>query len=239
VGDTRRPGFTLLELLISTAVVCALIVILLPALATARTSNRRALCAGNQRLLGQTWFNLLDTNDGRFPVVYAQPAWLYVGVRFPSAGGAPFLDLDRPLNRYLPSMGAAGEALFHCPADRGITDAGGQVGTGSRSAYEAYGTSYRANPRLLAPRPGGDAPSLGLRRADILAAPSRLVVMGDPLWHEIRESTGLHAAWHGAANAGNMLFLDGSVRFVTIEPKPKVGPAVFEPLSPDLAFPRD
>ena len=34
--------------------------------------------------------------------------------------------------------------------------------------------------------------------------------------------------------AGNLLFLDGSVRFVL---KEKVGPAVFDPLAPELAFP--
>jgi prepilin-type N-terminal cleavage/methylation domain-containing protein len=50
-----RAGFTLLELAISLAVVCALLVILLPALSTARMSSHRALCAGNQRLLGQAW----------------------------------------------------------------------------------------------------------------------------------------------------------------------------------------
>jgi prepilin-type N-terminal cleavage/methylation domain-containing protein/prepilin-type processing-associated H-X9-DG protein len=229
----QRSGFTLLELMISLAVVSVLIVILLPVLVSARNTNRRAMCAGNQRLLGQAWAACIDANGGRFPQVYPQPSWHYGGVRFSVVDGSPFLDSDRPLNRYLPVSGtAAGAALYECPADRGITGEHGEVGTGRRSAFDAFGTSYRANSMLV-----GQGPDGGLSRESITTAASRLVVMGDPLWYEVYESTGRRAAWHGVPNAGNMLFLDGSVRFVAITPKPRVGPAVFDPLAPGLAFP--
>ena len=220
-------GFTLLELLISLAVVSVLVAILLPALTSARSSNHRVLCAGNQRLLGQAWESCLADNDDRFPSLYVQPAWLYGGVRF-SPVDEPFLDLDRPLNRYLPVPGlaASGEALFCCPADHGITDELGEMGTGHRTAYRAFGTSYRANTDLL-----------GLRRGDITTSPSRLVVMGDPFWHEVREKTGLRAGWHGARHTGNLLFFDGSVRYVTVAPRPEIGPVVFDPVAPEFAFP--
>lgn len=229
-----RGGFTLLELAISLAVVGVLLVLLLPALTSARMSSHRALCAANQRVLGQAWVNYLSANDERFPVLLAQGAWMYGGARFSPLDGEPFLDYDRPLNRYLPMhhIGGPGESLFECPADRGITDEQGQIGTGRRSAFEAFGTSYRVNTQLLE----GDAEA-GLSRGRITTSPSRLVVMGDPVWYEVYENTGRLASWHGVPNAGNMLFLDGSVRFVTIQPKPKVGPAVFDPLAPDLAFP--
>ena len=77
----------------------------------------------------------------------------------------------------------------------------------------------------------------GLQRDLITTSPSRLVMMGDPVWYEVRENTGRLASWHGVPNTGNLLFLDGSVRFVSVAPKPKVGAAVFDPLAPDLAFP--
>ena len=229
----------MLELLVALTVVSVLLVILLPALSSARASSRRALCAGNQRLLGQAWNMYLESNEGRFPVIYVQPAWRYGGVRFSPIDGSAFLDYDRPLSRFLspaPRLDVPGEILFHCPADRGITDQRRVVGTGRRTAYEAFGTSYRANPRLLAPRSGAESAE-GLRRDDITTAPSRLVVMGDPVWYEARQGTGLLAAWHGVANTGNLLFLDGSVRFVPVEPLPNVGAAVFDPLAPELAFP--
>ncbi len=229
-----RGGFTLLELVISLAVVSALLVLLLPVLSTARMSSRRALCAGNQRLLGHAWSNYLDSNDQRFPVLLVQGAWMYGGARFSSLDGSPFLDYDRPLNRFLPvdRLNGSGEILFECPADRGITDERSRVGTGRRSAFEAFGTSYRANAKLLGGRGG-----TGLSRLEITTSPSRLVVMGDPVWYEVREMTGRLASWHGMSAAGNLLFLDGSVRFLTIDPKPRIGPAVFDPLAPDLAFP--
>jgi len=228
-----RAGFTLLELMISLAVVSVLIVVLLPVLSSARSANRRALCSGNLRLLGESWDHYLESNGDRFPRLYVQPGWSYGGVRFSVVDGSPFLDTDRPLNRYLPSRGLAAAALFECPADHGITDEYSGVGTGRRTAYQAFGTSYRANAALLSP--DGDA---GLTRDAVTTAPSRLVLMGDPLWYEVYEETGRTAAWHGAANAGNMLFLDGSVRFVPITPKDEVGPVVFDPLAPALAFPR-
>jgi prepilin-type N-terminal cleavage/methylation domain-containing protein/prepilin-type processing-associated H-X9-DG protein len=236
-----RAGFTLLELAISLAVVCALLVILLPALSTARMSSHRALCAGNQRLLGQAWYMYLESNEGRFPVIYDQPGWRYGGVKYSRVDETTaFLDHNLPLNRYLPlhRLDAPAEDLFRCPADHGITGETGGVGTGDRTAFEAFGTSYRANAALLAPPARGGAGSeAGLHWNEITTAASRLVVMGDPLWYEVREITGRSAAWHGRADTGNLLFLDGSVRFVPVEPRPQIGAAVFDPLEPGLAFP--
>ena len=234
VERSGRGGFTLLELVISLAVVSALLVLLVPVLSTARMSSHRALCAGNQRLLGHAWSNYLDSNDQRFPVLLVQGAWMYGGARFSSLDGSPFLDYDRPLNRFLPAqrLSGPGEILFECPADRGITDERSRVGTGRRSAFEAFGTSYRANTKLLGGRDGR-----GLSRDEITTSASRLVVMGDPVWYEVREQTGRLASWHGMTAAGNLIFLDGSVRFLVINPKSTIGPAVFDPLAPGLAFP--
>ena len=53
--------------------------------------------------------------------------------------------------------------------------------------------------------------------------------MGDPLWYEVREKTGRDANWHGDAEKCNLLFLDGTVKYMTVLPKPRVGPAVYEP----------
>jgi prepilin-type N-terminal cleavage/methylation domain-containing protein/prepilin-type processing-associated H-X9-DG protein len=236
-----RAGFSLLELIISLAVVCALMAILLPALSTARMSSYRAVCAGNQRMLGQAWSMYLAGNDETFPVIHDRPAWKYGGVRFARTDGAPFVDHNLPLNRYLPvhRLDVPPESLFRCPADQGITDAFGRLGTGDRTAYEANGTSYRANAALLKPPADGPRAERGLRRDEITTAASRLVVMGDPFWFEVLQSTGRSAAWHGGPNIGNLLFLDGSVRFMSVEPRPKIGPAVFDPLEPGLAFPRN
>ena len=233
-----RRGFTLLELFVSLSAVSVLLALLVPALSSARVASRRTLCAVNQRLIGQAWGAYVDSNEGRFPVLYVQPSWMYAGVRFSSIDGTAFLDFNRPLNRFLPGhWSAASGEVFRCPSDRGITDEYGEIGTGRRTAYEAFGTSYRANRRLLDPSPDG-----GLRRGAVTTASSRLVVMGDPVWYETLVRTGRLASWHGKPDTGkpdtgNLLFLDGSVRFLAVEPAPARGPAVFDPVSPELLFP--
>jgi prepilin-type processing-associated H-X9-DG protein len=78
------------------------------------------------------------------------------------------------------------------------------------------------------PVPGAGA-LRGLSRDDITVARSRLVMMGDPVWYEVAEETGRSADWHGRAGWGNLLFLDGSVRFQEVRPKRIAGPIVFDP----------
>ncbi|UCD75562.1 MAG: hypothetical protein JSV91_01330 [Phycisphaerales bacterium] len=248
-------GFTILELAISLALIVLLLAILLPALAKARVASHRDHCVGNQRQIGTALFTRLEDHDERFPYVPVQPDWRYAGVRFSSVNDEPFLDYQRPLTHYLP-VGPAGSSridLLRCPADRGISGETGEVGTAGRTAFRAFGTSYRANACLFdahlanhppfadtsAPRAEGDAPGVsppselrGLARFEITTPPSRMVMLGDPFWYEVLESTGRQADWHGQTHAGNLLFLDGSVRFMTILPRPRVGPAVFDPVLP-------
>ena len=229
-----RRAFSLLELLISLVIVSALLAILLPTLTSARIASHRADCASHQIALSEAWHLYLEANDQRFPLVYDEPGWFYGGLRFSAINGSPFLDFDRPLNRYVPrsSLVRHGEQMFQCPADTGIRGEVAEAGTGSLSAYRAFGTSYRANAALL--RPASSVPvgqEVGLSLSRITTPPSRLVVMGDAVWFEVRRRTGRQAEWHATPDAGNLLFHDGSVRFVTIEPEPTVGPAVFDPFT--------
>ena len=231
---SRYSAFTLLELLIAVMIVLALLAILLPTLTSARIASHRADCALNQAVLSEAWHLWLEANDQRFPVIYDEPGWFYGGLHFSSIDRSPFLDFDRPLNRYVPrgSLVRHGEQMFQCPADTGIRGEVAGAGTGSQSAYRAFGTSYRANGALLRPDSSdtGSEP-VGLILSRITTSPSSLVVMGDAVWYEVRQGTGRNADWHATPDAGNVLFLDGSVRFVTFDPAPAVGPAVFDPFT--------
>jgi prepilin-type N-terminal cleavage/methylation domain-containing protein/prepilin-type processing-associated H-X9-DG protein len=233
-----RSGFTLLELAISLALVSVLLATLLPALASARIVSYRKQSADNQRRIGQAWLTYLQEHADEFPYVPVQPAWRYGGVRFSAVDEQPFLDTQRPLTPYVSSAraGKKREELFRCPADRGISGETTGVGTAGRTVYRAHGTSYRANAKLLDARLAGlDETHRGLRRAEITTVPSRLVVMGEPIWFEIHEKTGRDAIWYSDTDKGNLLFLDGSVRYMTILPKPRIGPAVYEPRLVELA----
>lgn len=213
-----RLGFTLLELLLALAVVSVLLAVLLPTLSTARVASYKDDCASNQRLLGEAWQICVEANNGQFPTIAVEPGWFYGGLRFSSINDSPFLDFDRPLNRYLPqtSLIKRGEAIFKCPGDTGIHGEVAGVGTGTISAYRAFGTSYRANALLLSQQ---DAAGSEISKKTITTPHSKLVLMGDAFWFEVLEKTDRQADWHAAENAGNVLFLDGSIRFITIDPE--------------------
>ena len=70
----RRTGFTLLELVISLALVVALLSILLPTLASARVQSTREQCQENLRHCGAAWTMYLEDHAGEFPYVPTQPA---------------------------------------------------------------------------------------------------------------------------------------------------------------------
>jgi prepilin-type processing-associated H-X9-DG protein len=212
----RQSSFSLLEVVVSAGVIVALLAILLPALSSARATSYQQRCLGNQVQLFAAWEGYLIDHDDEFPFVGVQPGWHYGGVRFSSVNPSPFLDFQRPLNPYLAGLrvNSTDEDLFCCPADRGVTDELQTVGTGSRTAYRSFGTSYRANATLLDARIAGvAAEARGVHRSEITAPPERLLLMGDPVWYEVTQRTGRLADWHERRGAGNVLFLDGSARF--------------------------
>jgi prepilin-type processing-associated H-X9-DG protein len=223
---------SMLEVAVSLWIVVVLLVVLIPALGAARAHSHLQRCAAHQRQLGAVWDVYLNDHEGLFPFVPVQPGWRYGGVRFSAVSDEPFLDYQRPLNSYVGTdrLGGAVHDLFRCPADHGITHPHGEVGTGGRTAYRSYGTSFRLNAVVADARiaPVSEEPR-GLYRHEITTTASRFVLMGDPVWHEIYEATGRDASWHGEPGVGNILFLDGSVRFMSIRPRGQRGAAVAEP----------
>lgn len=211
---------TLPELALALLSIFVLVVILVPAFQSARQASRRAACARNIEMIGAGWAAYLEENES-FPAIPSQPDWRYAGVTFTHLDQTARIDFARPLNRYLSDVWSnpVGDTIFQSPLDQGITDPDGMLGTGERTAYEAFGISYRANIFLLdARRAGIDEERRPLRETEVQVPPETMVVMGAPVWYEVLTQTGRNADWYAVPNAGNMLFLDGSVRFVTIEP---------------------
>jgi prepilin-type N-terminal cleavage/methylation domain-containing protein len=64
----RRPGFTLIEVLVVVAIISLLVAILLPALIKARLMGQQAGCSSNLRQIGQVMFCYAQTNAGSMPV---------------------------------------------------------------------------------------------------------------------------------------------------------------------------
>ena len=247
---TVALGLTLIETATSIVLIFILLAILLPALTAARSHSFREVCNDNQRRIGEAWHAYLRDNNNQFPTVAIQPGFFYGGVRFSVVNDNPLPDYSRPLTVYVPMFrgNETRDVVWCCPADHGISEPHTKHGTGSRTAYRSYGTSYRANSSLLystqvhemstaEPSAEGDLQAhahteqpRGMKRTEITTAPSRLVLGGDATWYEAAESTGREADWHVVKNGGNVLFLDGSVRFVAVKPKSIVGPVVFDPI---------
>lgn len=228
-----KHGFSLIELLVSLAVMAVLLAILIPGLLHARNAGYGAVCGNNLRQIGTAWQSYLHEHD-TFPRYSAQPDWRYGGVVFAGLDRAAALDPARPINRYLDAdagdqiPGAAElAALYHCPADKGVWDhdsgRAGQPGMsvlGGKTAFEFYGTSYRANPYLMDSTFAHiDNLQRGLKISEIAGVSSRLILMGDPVWYYSsvppdNPDAKLDASWH-APHRGNILAFDGSVRLLS------------------------
>lgn len=229
---TTRHAFSLLELMVSLAIIAILLAVLLPVLVQARREATRTLCMNNVRQIGIGWHSYLN-DQGMFPGAEVDPYWRYAGVRFlGGSSGRPVADEARPLTEYLheaerTTAGTGATSLYHCPEDAGLAtfeteEASSLSVLQGRSCFEAYGNSYRANEFLLdisltdagkAPRP--------LRDAEVSQAPSRVLLFGDPVWYyatqDIAASQRLDASWHNTHSGGNIATLDGSVRFISFE----------------------
>lgn len=225
----NNAAFSLIEVLVSLLIIAILVSILVPSLIYARDASRTVLCSANLRQTSIGWRMYIDDNR-QFPQYTQQPDWHYGGAAFSGIDRKPRLDRQRPINEYIVGEDAQDSSrfalLFRCPSDTGVFIRDTQRQSDRRSilndqsCFEFFGTSYRANLRLLDSTTAGfDNSSQPLTEAQIFTDPSRLLLMGDAAWFYATadpdsNDAALEAAWHNKPDAGNMLAVDGSVRFL-------------------------
>ena len=114
MGPRRRPGFTVIELLVVISITVLLIGILLPQLSRARGAAERSVCLSNLRQVGMALVEYRYNHNGDIPEVQTLPVDPYAPT---------VMDALAP---YSPS-----KVIWHCPSDRELF---GQVGT----SYEYF-----------------------------------------------------------------------------------------------------
>jgi len=234
MAPLRGPRFSLIEVGASLVILIVVLAVLLPGLESARLASEKQRCADNLRQIGSGWSLYLGEHEQAFPYLPVQPEWFWGGMRFAPGSGAPFPDANRPLNTYVniwsSEDGRQPRCVFESPADRGIHGETAGIGTGRRTVFEAFGTSYRANPFLFdAKWIEGLESARGLSIAELAPLHRRILLLGSPIWFETYEETGRDADWYGDPSRGNLLLLDGSVSFAPVFARSRVGPVLVQP----------
>jgi len=123
----RQRGFTLLELLAVIATIAILAALLLPVLSKAKIKAQQTTCLSNLRQQGYGWSMFAADNNGRLVQSYPTNnpnAWVQGDMtRASDASNADLLRQGElyPYNRDV--------AIYHCPADIGVTINGATVPT--------------------------------------------------------------------------------------------------------------
>lgn len=220
---TRIRAFTLIELLVSITVIALLIALLLPALASARETGRRAVCASNVRqyIVGLTAYanDFRQRTPPQYPYGgYGSNMFACRGSGEPIAGtpyempssvlGSGWWDMRVLLKDYFTSLG-----ILNCPSLR--TKPIDDPANTRFACYYAYDLYAGRGVVPDGPRPNGRLidrwPDFGLKNGvpdniNLIEHPSRMPMSQDRLYYDSNASARTFIYNHGVGetttNAG-------------------------------------
>ncbi len=142
--DSRKTGFTLVELLTVIAILAILAALLFPVFAKAKSAAKKTQCISNLRQIGNAIVLYMNDSDGIFPHAldasdkYDPQIWAQFPDYAAQIPNMPFL--KDALQPYLKA-----KDVFRCPSDSGTTILDSHFPDSFVSApsmYLTYGSSY-------------------------------------------------------------------------------------------------
>ncbi len=228
-SHTRRSGFTLVELLITVAIMALLVAILLPALARSRDLAKQASCAANLHGLGTAMtMYLTDHNyfpgcngmaaDGNVVAVWPVRLRVYLNNNL-KVFNCPARDPAIYWETTTPATGATQDIA-------GATDTGWSYFAGEQMlpvvpngkpfsyGYNNWGSvGHPTNPQRGL---GGDLWSVVEVRASLVQAPSQMIAIADrvdgqgwPWEYDLDPTTTLEYPGNVHHDGANVLYVDG------------------------------
>jgi prepilin-type N-terminal cleavage/methylation domain-containing protein/prepilin-type processing-associated H-X9-DG protein len=210
----KRTAMTLIELLVTLAIIAVLIALLLPAVQKVRDAAARVQCANQLHQIGLATHAWHDAH-GAFPPGYVawpstdplatSPGWGWAAFLLPFVEqDALFrqIDFNRPIED--PSNTARGTVvrLYLCPADPGVPDTFPITDASGQEVAEAAPTSYAACygsgelDEIPGPTEGVFFRNSQVRLTDVTDGTSTTILIGDRAWSHAM------APWAGAVCRG-------------------------------------
>lgn len=190
-------AFTLMELMVSVAIISLLVALGFPAFKRSMDSSRAAACASNLRQIGTACFSFAGDNDGALPAAnIAGTAWPYCTFMYQLN---PYLG-NLPTSRFEQQKVVCFGGVFHCP---------GKKDWNLAAPSDVQKVSYGLNTFAVS-----DVPSVGPRLAAI-QDPSKTVLAADlqtGYW-ALRNAHYMYRDFQALRhnNMDNVLFCDGHV----------------------------
>ena len=216
----RGRGFTLVELLVTIAIIAVLAGLLLPALASAKHAGRKASCISNLRQIGIAVHAYAADFNGNIPYGPKAPPFTSPADFYPSTGtptpilslrsGAPAA-LGLMLNNYL---GAQAKVLF-CPgADQKIDTETELAKVGVSQSIGSYYYRHGSTTHLFDPPHAGPPEHIKLDELGMNRKGGRiraLAIDSNFLTASGMEAFNVRTRTHHRTRTANILFADGHV----------------------------